>query len=104
MHCEETTRLAVLRHPSWILIVLMSSVFLELINVGGLSISRLLAPVGLLVLLLATVRPGTRISAAPPLFWALAYSAWAVASGFWTLSPGGTLYLLASISNYFLLL
>src|SRR5215218_2910926 len=88
---------AVLRKPSAMLIVLMSSVFLELINIGGLTISRLLAPVALLVLMLSLVRPGTEIRSAPPLFWALAYASWAVASGLWSLSVPGTLYLLASL-------
>ncbi len=89
--------LAVLKKPAALLVVLMSSVFLELINLGGVTISRLLAPLALLVLVLATVRPGTELRSAPPLFWALAYSTWAVASGLWTLSISGTTYLLASL-------
>jgi putative inorganic carbon (HCO3(-)) transporter len=89
---------ALSRHPGAILAVLMSSVFLELVNLGGITISRLVAPVGALMLLLAFARPRTEIRAAPPLFWTLLYTGWALASGFWTLSVGGTVYLLASLA------
>jgi O-antigen ligase len=89
---------ALLLKPGVILHVLIASIFMELLNLGGVTISRLLAPVALLVLALASVRPGTEIRPAPPLFWAFAYSAWALASGFWTESLPGTLYLLASLA------
>lgn len=90
--------LALVRHPGAILAVLMSSVFLELVNLGGITISRLIAPVGVVVLVIAFARPRTEVRAAPPLFWALLYTAWALASGFWTLSVGGTVYLLGSLA------
>lgn len=88
---------AILLRPSNLLLVLVATVFLELIKVGGLSITRLIAPVALFVVIAAAVRKGTQIRPAAPLFWAGAYALWALASSLWTVSSAGTTYLLSSL-------
>jgi len=89
---------AILLQPSSLLLVLVASVFVELIKVGGLTITRLIAPVALFVVIAAAVRKGTQIRPAAPLFWAGAYTLWALASSLWTVSPAGTTYLLSSLA------
>ena len=89
---------AILLRPSNLLLVLVSTVFLELIEVGGLAITRLIAPVALFVVIAAAVRKGTQVRPAAPLFWAGAYALWALASSLWTVSPAGTTYLLSSLA------
>jgi O-antigen ligase len=89
---------AILLQPSSLLMVLIASVFVELIKVGSLTITRLIAPVALFVVVAAAVRKGTQIRPAPPLFFAGAYALWALASSLWTVSPAGTNYLLSSLA------
>jgi putative inorganic carbon (HCO3(-)) transporter len=89
---------AILMRPSSLLMVLVASVFVELIKIGSVTITRLIAPVALFVVIAAAVRKGTQIRPAPPLFFAGAYALWALASGLWTLSPAGTTYLLSSLA------
>lgn len=89
--------LAVVRRTSSILIVLVVTVFLEMIRVGDVRITRVVAPVALVVVLAAATRKGTRIRVDPPLLWALAYGTWALASGLWTQNLGGTIFLLSSL-------
>ena len=88
---------AVFLHQSVLLTVLTASIFLEVIAVGGLTISRLLGPVALAVLLVQLLRHRAKIVPAKPLLWAGAYGLWALASGLWTVS-GGTTHLLASLA------
>ena len=88
---------SVIRRPETILVVLIAAVFVELIKVGGVTISRVIAPIALLVVLLAASRRESAIRWAPPLGWAIAYSVWALASGVWTVSTPGTIHLLASL-------
>ena len=88
---------AILLRPSNLLMVLIASVFVELIKIGSVTITRLIAPVALFVVIAAAVRKGTQIRPAAPLFWAGAYALWALASSLWTVSPAGTTYLLASL-------
>ena len=87
---------AVLR-PSTILGLLIASLFLEIISFGGVSISRLVAPVALLVVLMALIRGRARVGNELPLVTTGAYVTWAVASGLWTVSGAGTTYLLSSL-------
>jgi O-antigen ligase len=89
---------AILLRPSNLLLVLVASVFVELIQIGGVTITRLIAPVALVVVVAAVVRKGTQIRPAPPLVWASGYAVWALASGLWTMSPAGTTYLLSSLA------
>jgi putative inorganic carbon (HCO3(-)) transporter len=89
---------AIMLRPSSLLIVLIASVFVELIKIGNLTITRIIAPVALFVVVAAAVRKGTQIRPAPPLFWAGAYTLWALASSLWTVSPAGTTYLLSSLA------
>jgi len=89
---------AIMLRPSSLLMVLIASVFLELIKIGSLTITRVIAPVALFVVIAAAVRKGTQIRPAAPLFWAGAYTLWALASSLWTVSPAGTTYLLSSLA------
>jgi putative inorganic carbon (HCO3(-)) transporter len=89
---------AILLKPSSLLMVLLASVFVELIKIGSVTITRLIAPVALFVVIAAAVRKGTQIRPAGPLFWAGAYVLWALASSLWTVSPAGTTYLLFSLA------
>jgi O-antigen ligase len=84
--------------PVNILGVLIAAVFLELIKFQGVAVTRLIAPVALLVVLAAAVRKETAIRWSPPLAWAIAYAVWALASGLWTESTGGTTFALASLA------
>ena len=89
---------AIMLKPSSLLMVLIASVFVELIKIGSVTITRLIAPVALFVVVAAAVRKGTKIRPAPPLFWAGGYALWAFASSLWTASPAGTTYLLLSLA------
>jgi O-antigen ligase len=84
--------------PTSILAILILSVFLEVITLGGVTISRLIAPVALLVVLIELLRGGAVVHSGAQLYWALAYSTLALASGLWTVSTSHTLTLLASLA------
>ncbi len=83
--------------PVSILAILGISIFLELVSLGGVSISRLIAPVALLVVLIEIIRGAASIRMGAPLAWVGGYSLWAVASGLWTVSIDGTTFLLLSL-------
>ena len=85
-------------HPGSILALLSVSIFLELVSVGGVSISRLIAPFALLVVLIELIRGGASVRRSAPLAWVAAYAIWAVASGLWTVSSAGTTFLLFSLA------
>jgi len=93
---------AILLQPSMLLPALVASVFVEVVSVGGIPISRLLAPVALLVVLGASTRPESRIRGEGPFVWATLYAIWALASGLWTVSVGGTTFLLSSLAIGFI--
>jgi putative inorganic carbon (HCO3(-)) transporter len=84
--------------PSSLLLVLVAAVFVELIQIGGVTITRLVAPIALVVVLAAAVKREYAIRAAPPLAWAIGYALWALASGLWSGDKGGTIYLLSSLA------
>jgi len=90
--------IAVALRPVNILGVLIAAVFLELIKIQGVAVTRLIAPIALIVVLVAAVRKETAIRWSPPLAWAIAYAVWALASGLWTQSVPGTTYALASLA------
>jgi O-antigen ligase len=89
--------MGVVRSQAVLLPILVATPFVEMIDVGGVRITRLLAPAALVVVLVALSR-GRRLKASPPLFWACGYALWALASGLWTVSTDGTLTLLASLA------
>ena len=90
--------IAIALSPSAILPILVVTTFVEMISVGGVRVTRLVAPLAMLVVLAAASRRGTKLRAAPPLFWALGYSLWALASGMWTVSSSGTTFLVSSLA------
>src|SRR5919204_5458376 len=84
--------------PTSILALLCISIFLELLTIGGLTITRALTPVALLVLVVQTAREKARVRVAAPLVWVGAYTVWAVASGLWTNSLAGTSFSVQSLA------
>ncbi|MCC6223268.1 MAG: O-antigen ligase family protein [Thermoleophilia bacterium] len=84
--------------PEHVLSVLVASVFVEIVTVGGVAIGRLTAPVALLVLLLQAARGQASLRYGPPLAWACAYALLALASGLWTSTLGPTTHALASLA------
>ncbi len=90
--------IAVFSRPASLLLILAASVYLEIVRAQGTTISRLLAPLALVTILVQLVRGRASIRADRPLAWAVAYSVWALASGLWTTSTAGTLYLLPSLA------
>jgi O-antigen ligase len=87
----------VIPRPAIMLIVLIASVFVQVITVGGVTIARICAPIALLLVVIALLRKAT-LQPAAPLGWAAAYALWAVASGLWTAHLGSTLTQLASLA------
>jgi O-antigen ligase len=81
-----------------LLAVMVASVFAEVVSLGGITITRLVAPVALVLLLAALTRGTAVVRFGAPLGWALAYSLWALASGLWTVSLGRTVYTLSSLA------
>jgi putative inorganic carbon (hco3(-)) transporter len=90
--------LAVALSPAMILPLLVATVFVETFNVGGVRITRLIAPLALLAVLAIASRTTAGIRPAPPLVWALAYGLWALLSGLWTASVPGTIFLELSLA------
>jgi O-antigen ligase len=88
----------VVARPAALLWLLATSVFIELVRVEGTTISRVLAPLALLTVLVQLIRGHASIRPAGPLVWAGAYSIWALASGLWTTSVAGTTFLLSSLA------
>ena len=93
---------AILLQPSMLLPALVASVFVEVVSVGGIPISRVIAPITLLVVLAASTRPESRIRGESPFVWATLYGIWALASGLWTVSVSGTTFLLSSLAIGFI--
>ncbi len=82
----------------FVLPVLIASVFVEVVSVGGVPISRLAAPLALLVILGAVSTDRVRLAAAGPLPWVTAYAFWATASLLWTEDMSSTVYQLSSLA------
>jgi O-antigen ligase len=96
---------ALLLHPDWLPPVLVASAFGEAISTGSLTVSRLVGPLAVLIMVLALpARTRLRLPRLGVLLTVLAYSAWALASALWTVNPdssfhlGGTGYTLASLA------
>jgi hypothetical protein len=90
--------LVVSQHTAAILSILGATVFVEMIRIGDLRITRVIAPVALLILVGYLIQRGGKLRADPPLLWALAYATWALASGLWTEDLSGTLFLQGSLA------
>jgi O-antigen ligase len=88
---------ATVLRPASILVILTLSIFIEIVSVGGATISRLVAPVALLVVLLELMRGAGRLYRGRQLAWVGGYSLMALASGLWSVSAGATAFLLASL-------
>lgn len=83
-------------HPMLALMII--AVFFELARLGGATLTRVVAPVALLVLVLEVMRHGTGLAWNGLLVSVWAYTTWAIASGMWTVDTGATLYLLQSLA------
>lgn len=78
--------------------VLMITVFTQVISVGGLTISRIIAPLALFVIVVALHRGGYALRGGSPLGWVTAYALLALASGLWTFHLGDTVTALSSLA------
>ena len=90
--------IAVVARPAIFPLILVASIFLELVRIEGTTISRVLAPIALVVVLVQLIRVPASIRLAPPLYWVGAYTLWALASGLWTTSVAGTVFMLSSLA------
>jgi O-antigen ligase len=88
----------VLFFPPLMTLLIVAAAFTQAVSVGGLTISRVIAPLALLVVLVALTRGGYALQIGPPLGWVCAYSVWALASGLWTLHFGNTVTTLWSLA------
>jgi putative inorganic carbon (hco3(-)) transporter len=88
---------AVFSRSGSLLLLLAASVYLEAVQAQGTTISRLLAPLALVIVLVQLVRGRASLRVDGPLVWATAYAVWALASGLWTTSTAGTVFLLSSL-------
>jgi O-antigen ligase len=88
----------VLVFPALMPPILIVTVFTQVLSVGGLTISRIIAPLALFVILVALHRGGYTLRAGPPLGWVCAYALWAVASGLWTVHLDDTITSLSSLA------
>jgi O-antigen ligase len=89
--------LAIAREFRAVLYLLVVSLFAEIISLNGIPISRVVAPIALLLLLLLALRGQLLIAWSTPARWIVAYTVWALASGLWSVDLGGTRFLLASL-------
>lgn len=86
-----------LMRPYLILPLLVGSIFVEATTLRGITISRLIAPAALIVLIAAASRERVSIRMSAPLAFATAYAVWALASTFWTADTGLTKEYLGSL-------
>jgi len=84
--------------PFWLTPLLIVTVFAQVLSVGGVTISRIIAPLALFVLLVALHRGGYVLRKGSPLGWVCAYALWALASGLWTVHLGDTISALSSLT------
>ncbi|MGZ4334119.1 MAG: O-antigen ligase family protein [Gaiellaceae bacterium] len=86
------------QRSEFVLPILVGSVFVEILSVGGVPISRLIAPLALLVVIATLSTERVRLVARGPMAWVTLYSIWAFASAFWTQSASGTTFQLSSLA------
>jgi O-antigen ligase len=88
----------VVPRPAVILTVLVTSVFVQVITVSGVTIGRICGPIALLGVVVAVLRGKATLRPAAPLGWTFAYTSWAVASGLWSVHLGSTMTQLGSLA------
>ncbi len=93
-----TVGVGIVVRPKLILPILAASLFVEEVTLGGITISRLLAPLALCVVLAVALRRRLTIGTSSPLVWVVAYFVWAFASFSWTINAGDTRFKLASLA------
>lgn len=84
--------------PPFLNPLLIVTVFAQVVSVSGLTISRIIAPLALFVVLVALHRGGYALRIGSPLGWVCAYAFWALASGLWTFHLGDTVTSLSSLA------
>jgi O-antigen ligase len=84
--------------PSLLNPLLIVTVFAQVLSVSGVTISRIIAPLALFVVLVALHRGGYALRTGAPLGWVCAYAFWALASGLWTVHLGDTVTALSSLA------
>jgi O-antigen ligase len=90
--------IAVVLHPPALLFILIISVLIEAITVGDITVSRLLAPLALLVTAATLLRGKARLNLAPPLWWVVGYLVWALASALWSVNFDATAFQLGGLA------
>jgi O-antigen ligase len=88
---------AVAIRPASVLMVLIVTVLIETLTVGGLTMSRLMAPVALIVTAIGITR-GSSLRISPPLCWVAAFGLWALASSFWSVDFDTTALTLGALA------
>ncbi len=88
----------IIARPFLLLPVAMITVLLEGVTFGGAAVTRLVVPGVFMVVAAELLRGSARIHVGPPLLAAGAYVVWAIASGLWTQSSDGTMFLLQSLA------
>ena len=89
--------LAIARDHRAVLYLLVVSLFAEIISLNGIPISRVVAPVTLVLLLLLSFRGRLLLGWSAATAWIAGYTIWALASVLWTADLGGTRFLLSSL-------
>jgi hypothetical protein len=87
----------IVARPFLLLPVAIVTVLLEGVTFGGAPVTRLVIPGAFLIVAAELLRGSARIRVGPPLLAAGAYVIWAIASGIWTESGEGTMFLLQSL-------
>jgi O-antigen ligase len=87
-----------LERPMLLLPIAAITIFIESVTFSGMTVTRMLAPGALLLATIETIRGRAGVRMGPPLVCTALYTSWAIASGLWTQSVEGTLYLLQSLA------
>lgn len=90
--------LVLLARPWLILPLAIITIFLEHLTFANMTVTRILAPGALLLVLAEFIRGKARIRPDLPLFAAGIYVTWAIASGAWSTAVAGTQFLLQSLA------
>jgi len=90
--------LVVARDVGAVLYLLVVALFAEIVSLNGIPISRVVAPVTLVLLVLLAARGRLALSWSRPAVWIVVYTIWAFASGIWSTDLEGTRFLLGSLA------
>jgi O-antigen ligase len=80
-----------------ILFVLVASVFMQVITVGGVTIGRVCGPIALVIVIVSLLQGSSRLVVSAPIAWVVGYALWSTASGMWTVSMPTTVNSLGSL-------